>query len=108
MINWILRVGERENLIKKSNLWGINSPISANKKFFNNVKIDDHIWFIQKNKIIAKTIYISHDERAFGPIIYVSQAKEVRNITTEWISDKQDDSNCNELCELLMINFLER
>lgn len=104
MINWILRVGERENLIKTSNLWGINSPISANKKFFKNVKINDHIWFIQKNKIIAMTIYISHDERAFGPIIYVSQAEEVRNIT-EWISNKQDD--CNELCELLIINFLE-
>jgi hypothetical protein len=46
--------------------------------------------------------YISHDERAFGPIIYVS--KQVRTIT-EFISDKEED--CNELCELLIINFIE-
>ena len=105
MINWILRVGDRENLIKTSKLLGINSPISANINFFKNVKLGDQIWFIQKKNILARTIYISHDERAFGPIIYVSQAQELRNIT-EWISDKQDD--CNELCELLMINFLER
>lgn len=101
MINWILRVGDRENLIKTSKLWGINSPISANINFFKNVKLGDQIWFIQKKNILARTIYISHDERAFGPIIYV---KEVRKNTTEWISDKEED-DCNELCELLMINF---
>ena len=101
MINWILRVGDRENLIKTSKLLGINSPISANINFFKNVKLGDQIWFIQKKNILAMTIYISHDERAFGPIIYV---KEVRKNTTEWISDKEED-DCNELCELLMINF---
>ena len=102
MINWILRVGDRENLIKTSNLLGINSPISANKNFFNNVKIGDHIWIIQKKSILTMAKYISHDERAFGPIIYVS--KQVRTIS-EFISDKEDD--CNELCELLIINFIE-
>jgi hypothetical protein len=103
MINWILRVGDGVNLIKTSKLWGINTPISANKHFFKNVKLGDHIWFIQKKNIIATTIYISHDERAFGQIINVSE-KVISE--REWISDKEND--CNELCELLMINFLER
>lgn len=105
MNNWVLGVGDCENLIKSSKVWGINSPISANKHFLNNVRLGDSIWFVEKNNIIAVSKYMSHDERGFGTIINVSMSnKEVRH-QIQFINDKKD--NCNELCELLIINICE-
>ena len=88
--DWLLRVGDGENLKKSSKLriWGISSKISTNKYFLKNVKQGDRLWFVKsktQGKLLAVAIYCSNNKREFGPLIDISLTDEqlgwTRNIT---------------------------
>ena len=79
--DWILRVGDGENLkgSSKYRIWGISSKIPAGKHFIKNVKPGDRLWFVKsksQGKLIAVATYRSHNLRQFGPLIDISLNNE--------------------------------
>ena len=79
--DWLLRVGDGENLRRSSRyrIWGISSRISVGKYFVKNVKPGDRLWFVKsksQGKLIAVATYRSHNLREFGPLIDVSLTDE--------------------------------
>lgn len=79
--DWILRVGDGENLKNSSKykIWGISSTTSTNKHFLKNVKPGDRLWFVKsksQGKLIAVATYRSHNKRDFGPLIDISLTNE--------------------------------
>lgn len=75
--DWILRVGDGENLkmSSKYRIWGISSKSPPNKYFLKNVKPGDRLWFVKsksQGKILAVATYSLHNEREFGPLIDIS------------------------------------
>ena len=110
--DWLLRVGDGENLINSSKykIWGIQSTTSIGKHFVENVKPGDRLWFVKsksKGKIIAVATYRSHNKRDFGPLIDVSMTNEELG----WIGEGPDWTSDTEIhytdlygldnCELL-------
>jgi hypothetical protein len=93
--DWILRVGNGENLISSSKykIWGIQSTTSFGKHFLNNVQTGDRLWFIKSKssgKIIAVATYCSHNTRELGPLINISLTNEDLGWVGEgpdWTSD---------------------
>ena len=94
--DWILRVGDGENLINSSKhrIWGINTITSSDGKYFiTNVKPGDRLWFIKSKtsgKIIAVATYHSHNKRDIGPLVALSMTNEELGWTGEgpdWTSD---------------------
>ena len=80
-IDWLLRVGDGDNLKKSSRyrIWGINSSHATFKHFFENVKPGDRLWFVKQEshgKLIAVATYCSHNKRIFGPLIDFSMTNE--------------------------------
>ncbi len=71
--HWILRIGDGINFknLSKYNIWGINSEISNNKYFINNVKKDD-ILFKNQWLIVACANFDKITKRELGPIIDIS------------------------------------
>ena len=108
--DWLLRVGDGENIKNSSRyrIWGIQS--TTNKHFVNNVKQGDRLWFIKSKsygKIIAVATYRSHNKREIGPLLNVSMTNEELGWTGEgpnWTSDIEihytDLYGVND-CELL-------
>jgi len=79
--DWILRVGDGENLraSSKYHIWGINSRNSFGKYFIKNVKPGDRLWFVTSKshgKIIAVATYRSHNVREIGPILDITRTDE--------------------------------
>ena len=79
--DWILRVGDGENLkcSSKYRIWGISSNTSTNKHFLKNVKPGDRLWFVKsksQGKLVALATYRSHNTREFGPLIDISLSNE--------------------------------
>lgn len=95
--DWILRVGDGNNLIRSSKykIWGIQSTTVHGKSFIKNVKEGDRLWFIKSKsngKILAVATYVSHNKREFGPLIDLSMTNEELgwdNKDTDWISDTE-------------------
>ncbi len=93
--DWILRVGDGQNLIRSSKykIWGVQSTINTHKHFIKNVKPGDRLWFVQNKsngKIIAVATYHSHNERIFGPLIDISLTNEElgwEGSGPDWTSD---------------------
>ena len=95
--DWLLRVGDGENLKRSSNygIWGIQSLTSYGKHFIKNVKSGDRLWFVKsksKGQLIAVATYHSHNKREFGPLIDISLTNEELGWTgseTDWTSDTE-------------------
>ena len=94
--DWLLRVGNGENLIRSSKhrLWGIDTLKSTNGKYFvNNVKPGDRLWFVTSKshgKLMAVATYHSHNTREFGPLINISLTNEELGWTgsgSDWTSN---------------------
>ena len=67
-IDWLLRVGDGENLKNSSKykIWGISSKNSTNKYFLKNVKLGDRLWFVKsksQGKLVAVALYRSQNSR---------------------------------------------
>jgi len=110
--DWLLRVGDGENLKRSSKyrIWGIQSSTPDNKYFLNNVKPGDRLWFVKsktQGKLIAVATYRSHNSREFGPLINISLTNEELGWTgsgTDWTSDIEvhyTDLYGLDNCELL-------
>jgi hypothetical protein len=95
--DWILRVGNGENLIRSSryNIWGINSTTPNGKHFTTNVQVGDRLWFVKsksKGLLIAVATYRSHNQRELGPLINTTLTNEELgwdNEDTDWTSDTE-------------------
>lgn len=95
--DWILRVGDGENLIASSKyrIWGVQSTISHTKYFMNHVKPGDRLWFVKSKthgKIMAVATYRSHNKREIGPLVNLNMTTEELGWTgegTEWKSDTE-------------------
>jgi len=79
--DWLLRVGDGENLkhSSKYRIWGVVSKIPVGKHFIENVKPGDRLWFVKsksQGKLIAVASYHSHNKRDFGPLIDISLTDE--------------------------------
>ena len=92
--DWILRVGDGENLIRSSKykIWGIQTITSTLGKYFiANVRQGDRLWFVKsksQGKIIAVATYCSHNKREFGPLLDISMTNEELGWTDDnWTSD---------------------
>ena len=93
--DWILRVGDGENLkcSSKYRIWGISSSISTNKHFLKNVKLGDRLWFVKSEshgKIMAVATYHSHNTREIGPLIDFTLSNEELGWTgsgSDWTAD---------------------
>jgi len=93
--DWLLRVGDGENLKNSSKyrIWGISSKISTNKYFLKNAKPGDRLWFVKsksQGKLVAVAIYRSHNSRDFGPLIDISLTNEELGWTgsgEDWSAD---------------------
>lgn len=75
--DWLLRVGDGENLkhSSKYRIWGIKSNISSGKYFIKNVMTGDRLWFVKgksNGKLIAVATYQSHKTRELGPLVDIS------------------------------------
>jgi len=96
-IDWLLRVGDGENLKMSSRyrIWGIQSNTPTNKHFIKNVNPGDRLWFIKQKSqgmILAVAIYRSHNKRELGPLINISKTSEELGWTGEgpnWNSDTE-------------------
>ena len=91
--DWLLRVGNGENLIMSSKyrIWGIDTLTSSHGKYFvRNVKPGDRLWFVKSKshgKLIAVATYRSHNTRELGPLIDISLTNEELGWTgsgTDW------------------------
>jgi len=110
--DWILRVGDGENLkcSSKYRIWGISSNTSTNKHFLKNVKPGDRLWFVKsksQGKLVALATYRSHNMRDIGPLIDISLSNEELGWTgsgTDWSANVEvhytDLYGLND-CELL-------
>ena len=111
--DWILRVGNGENLIRSSKyrIWGIETLTSScGKNFVKNVIPGDRLWFVTNKshgKLIAVATYRSHNTRDFGPLIDISFTNEELGWTGsghDWTSNVEvhytDLYGLND-CELL-------
>lgn len=95
--DWILRVGDGENLINsyRHRIWGIQSTTNDGKYFVKNVKPGDRLWFVKsksQGKILAVAIYRSHNTRELGPLISISKTNEELGWNGEgpdWTSDTE-------------------
>jgi len=94
--DWLLRVGDGENLKRSSKyrIWGIQTLTSTHgKHFVNNVKPGDRLWFVTSKshgKLIAVATYRLHNTRDLGPLINISLTNEELGWTrsgTDWTSD---------------------
>ena len=80
--DWILRVGDGENLIRSSKyrIWGINTLTSPHgKNFVKNVKPGDRLWFVTSKshgKLEAVATFQSYNTREFGSLIDISLTNE--------------------------------
>jgi len=108
--DWILRVGDGENLKKSSKyrIWGISSTPPNNKYFLKHVQPGDRLWFVKhksNGKVIAVATYRSHNARVFGPLIQFSMTNEDLGWTGQnWTSDCEvhySDFYGLDNCELL-------
>ena len=107
--DWLLRVGDGENLISSSKhrIWGI-SDNTFGKHFIKHVRPGDRLWFIKSKshgKIMAVATYHSYHRRELGPLIHLTRTNEELGWTgDEWTSDTEihytDLYGLNE-CELL-------
>ena len=112
-IDWILRVGNGENLKNSSRhrIWGIQTVTSPHgKHFVENVKPGDRLWFVKsksQGKLIAVATYRSHNLRVFGPLIDISMTNEELGWTgsgPDWTSNVEvhyTDLYGLDDCELL-------
>lgn len=109
-VDFLLRVGNGENLKNSSKfgIWGIKS--SRNKGFLTNVKEGDRLWFVthnSKGKILAVATYRSHNTRELGPLLNITMTNEQLGWPEEgldWTSDTEihySDLYGLEACELL-------
>ena len=110
--DWILRVGDGENLKRSSKyrIWGIQSTSPDGKYFVTNVKPGDRLWFVTSKshgKLIAVATYRSHNTRDLGPLIDISLSNEELGWTgsgPDWTSNVEvhytDLYGLND-CELL-------
>lgn len=111
--DWILRVGDGENLkcSSKYRIWGIQTLTSPHgKNFVKNVKTGDRLWFVTSKshgKLIAVATYRSHNTRELGPLIDISLTNEELGWSgsgTDWTSNVEvhytDLYGLND-CELL-------
>ena len=95
--DWLLRVGDGENLKRSSKykIWGISSKINTNKYFIKNVMRGDRLWFVQSKsngKLIAVATYCSHNMRKFGPLVDMSLTNEELGWTgsgEDWTADME-------------------
>jgi predicted secreted protein len=110
--DWLLRVGDGENLKNSSKyrIWGIQTTSNDNKYFVKNVKPGDRLWFVKsksQGRLIAVATYRSHNTRELGPLINISKTNEELGWTGEgpdWTSDTEihySDLYGLEACELL-------
>jgi hypothetical protein len=110
--DWILRVGDGQNLIRSSKyrIWGIQSTSPTSKWFINNVKPGDRLWFVKnksQGKLFAVATYRTHNIRVFGPLIDISLNNEDLGWTgggIGWNSDVEvhyTDLYGLDKCELL-------
>ena len=89
--HWLIRVGDGENFKNSSkyNIWGCKSNLS--KTFLKDVTAGDKLWFItnkSQGQIIAVTLYESHNERIFGPLVDLSMS----NDELGWVGDYDLDT----------------
>ena len=108
--DWILRVGDGENLIRSSKyrIWGINTLTSPHgKNFVKNVKPGDRLWFVTSNshgKLVAVATFQSYNTREFGSLIDISLTNEELGWTGSGLSNVEvhytDLYGLND-CELL-------
>ena len=108
--DWILRVGDGENLIRSSKyrIWGINTLTSPHgKNFVKNVKPGDRLWFVTSKshgKIEAVATFNSFNTREFGSLINISLTNEELGWTGSGLSNVEvhytDLYGLND-CELL-------
>lgn len=88
--DWIFLVGDGNNFITSSKykVWAISLSTNKNaKKFVKTVKKGDRMWFVttkSKGKVIAMSIYESHNKREFGDLINMS----ITNEELGWIGDE--------------------
>jgi hypothetical protein len=90
--DWILRVGDGNNLIRSSKykIWGIQSTTNCGKSFIKNVKVGDRLWFIKSKsngKILAVATYVSHNKRS--DISLTNEQLGWDNEDTDWVSDTE-------------------
>lgn len=110
--DWLLRVGDGNNLIRSSKykIWGIQSSNSFGKFFIRTVKPGDRLWFIKsksQGKVLAVATFSLIKKRELGPLIDISLTNEELgwdNEDTDWTSDTEihytDLYNVSD-CELL-------
>jgi hypothetical protein len=110
--DWLLRVGDGNNLIRSSKykIWGIQSSNSFGKFFIRTVKPGDRLWFIKsksQGKVLAVATFSLIKKRELGPLIDISLTNEELgwdNLDTDWTSDTEihytDLYNVSD-CELL-------
>lgn len=110
--DWLLRVGDGNNLIRSSKykIWGIQSSNSFGKFFIRTVKPGDRLWFIKsksQGKVLAVATFSLIKKRELGPLIDISLTNEELgwdNVDTDWTSDTEihytDLYNVSD-CELL-------
>ena len=108
--DWILRVGDGENLIRSSKyrIWGINTLTSPHgKNFVKNVKPGDRLWFVTSKshgKLEAVATFQSYNTREFGSLIDISLTNEELGWTGSGLSNVEvhytDLYGLND-CELL-------
>lgn len=95
--DWLLRVGNGENLVSSSQhkIWGINSKNSHSKFFLKNVKTNDRLWFVQSNtkgKILGVATYEYNNKRDLGPLVNITMTNEELGWIgegTKWTSDTE-------------------
>ncbi|MFY7728770.1 MAG: hypothetical protein ACOVRN_04575 [Flavobacterium sp.] len=95
--DWLLRVGNGQNLINSSKygVWGIQTSTPCGKYFIKNIKPGDRLWFVTSNshgKVIAVATYRSHNKREFGPLVNMSLTYEELGWTgqgPDWTSDTE-------------------
>ena len=110
--DWLLRVGDGNNLVRSSKhkIWGIQSSNSFGKFFIRTVKPGDRLWFIKsksQGKVLAVATFCLHKKRELGPLIDITLTNEELgwdNVDTDWTSDTEihytDLYNVSD-CELL-------
>ena len=107
--DWLLRVGDGENLKSsyRYKIWGIQSTTNFGKYFLENVKPGDRLWFVKsksQGKLIAVAIYRSHNKRCSGPLFKTEQELGWTHDGPDWESDTEihySDLYGLEACELL-------
>lgn len=89
--HWLIRIGDGKNFTNSSKygIWGIKE--TKTKKFRENAKEGDILWFILGNsngKIKALSIFKSCNKREIGPLINLSQTDEELGWKKTYIDDE--------------------